>query len=87
MTILKVKSDSDPKLVAGAIAKQFEEGSEQVIIHAIGAAAVNQVVKSIAVARGYVAPKGFNLAEIPGFVPININGEERTGIKFTVIKI
>jgi len=53
-------------------------------LQAIGAGAVNQAIKAVAVARGYVAPNGINLILIPSFVEITINGEERTAIRFKV---
>jgi len=53
-------------------------------LQAIGAGAVNQAIKAVAVARGYVAPNGINLILIPSFVEISINGEDRTAIRFKV---
>ncbi len=58
------------------------EGSVE--IQAVGASAVNQAVKAIAIARGFVAPNGIDLVAIPAFVEIAIDGEERTAIKFVV---
>lgn len=84
--VLKIKADSEPKSVAGAIAKQFEEGVNQVELHAIGAGAVNQLVKSIIIARSYVATSGIDLYTIPAFMSINIDGLDRTAIKFIVSK-
>jgi stage V sporulation protein S len=67
--------------VAGAIAAVLrEKGSVEV--QAVGAGAVNQSIKSIAIARGYVAPNGIDLICIPAFAKIEIDGEERTAIKF-----
>jgi len=59
-----------------------ESGSVEV--QAVGAGAVNQAVKAIAIARGFVAPNGLDLVCIPAFVEIDIEGEERTAIKFLV---
>ena len=53
-------------------------------MQAIGAGAINQAVKAIAIARGYVAPAGMDLVCIPGFIDITIDGEERTAIKFLI---
>jgi stage V sporulation protein S len=53
-------------------------------MQAIGAGAVNQAVKAIAIARGFVAPNGIDLVTIPAFAEIVIDGEERTAIKFIV---
>ena len=56
----------------------------QVEIQAIGAGALNQAIKAIAIARGFVAPSGKNLICIPAFSDILIDGEERTAIKLIV---
>jgi len=85
METLRVSSKSEPKSVAGAIAAILRNG-EDVEINAIGAAAVNQVVKSIAVARGYVAPNGIDCVCIPAFSQIEVDGKEKTSIKFLVQK-
>jgi stage V sporulation protein S len=53
-------------------------------MQAIGAGAINQAVKAIAIARGFMAPSGVDLVCIPAFSDVNIDGEERTAIKFLV---
>ncbi len=83
MEILKVSSKSKPNSVAGALANAFKEKSV-VEIQAIGAGALNQAIKAIAIARGYVAPTGHDLICIPAFSDILIEGEERTAIKLIV---
>ena len=83
MDELKVSSKSDPKSVAGALSAIIRE-KKQVELHAIGAGAVNQTIKAIAISRGYVAPNGFDLIMVPAFADIEINGEERTALKFLV---
>lgn len=85
MEVLKVSSTSQPKAVAGAIAAILRNGNP-VEMQAIGAGAVNQAVKSIAVARGYVAPNGIDLVAIPAFFQLEVNGETKTSIKFIVDK-
>ena len=80
MEVLKVSANSQPKSAAGAIAAVMREGCSGV--QALGAGAVNQAVKAIAIARGYVAPNGIDLICIPAFAKISIDGEERTAIKF-----
>lgn len=85
MEILKVSANSQPKSVAGAIAA-IVRNNEPVEIQTIGAGAVNQAVKSIAVARGYVAPNGIELVTIPAFSELEVEGEMRTSIKFLVEK-
>lgn len=81
--VLKVSAQSKPKSVAGALAAVLrEKGSAEV--QAVGAGAVNQAVKAIAIARGYVAPNGIDLVAVPAFHEIDIEGEERTAIRFIV---
>jgi stage V sporulation protein S len=83
MEVLKVSAHSNPKSVAGALAAVLrEKGSAEV--QAVGAGAVNQAIKAIAVARGFVAPNGIDLVTIPAFAEISIDGEERTAIRFIV---
>lgn len=81
---LKVGSKSNPNSVAGALANIFRESKETVEIHCIGAGALNQSIKSIAIARGFLAPSGINLVCIPAFTDISIDGQERTAIKLIV---
>ncbi len=83
MDVLKVSAKSNPKSVAGALAAVLRErGTAEV--QAVGAGAVNQAIKSVAIARGFVAPNGINLITIPAFTEIFIDGEERTAIRFIV---
>ena len=81
--MLKVSSKSNPNSVAGAIAGIIAEKGK-VELQEIGAGAINQVVKAIAIARGFVAASGVDLVCIPAFSTVNIEGEERTGMKFIV---
>lgn len=69
--------------MAGALAAVMRE-SKMVEIQAIGAGALNQAVKSVAIARGFVAPTGRDLICIPAFTEVEIDGEERTAIKLIV---
>jgi stage V sporulation protein S len=81
--VLKVSAKSNPNSVAGALAGVLRErGSAE--IQAIGAGAINQSVKAIAIARGFVAPSGVDLICIPAFTDVIIDGEERTAIKIIV---
>ena len=83
MEILKVSSKSNPSKVAGAIANVFrQEGSVE--LQTIGAGSLNQAVKAIAIARGFVAPSGKNLVVIPAFSDIIIDDVEKTAIKLIV---
>jgi stage V sporulation protein S len=81
MEILKVSSRSVPNSVAGAIAAVVRE-SGSVEVQAVGAGAANQAVKSIAIARGYLAPAGIDLICIPAFGQVMINDDERTAMRF-----
>lgn len=83
METIKVSSKSDPNKVAGALANIFRE-KEIAEMQAIGAGALNQAIKGIIIARGFVAPSGKNLVCTPAFIDIAIEGEERTGIKLIV---
>lgn len=83
METIKVSSKSNPNSVAGAIANALRE-KEIIEMQAIGAGALNQAIKSIAIARGFVAPSGKDLVCIPAFSDISIDGEERTAIKLIV---
>jgi stage V sporulation protein S len=72
-----------PNSVAGAIAGVVRaEGKVQ--IQTIGAGALNQSIKGIAIARGYIAPTGQELVCIPFFKDIEVNGEIKTAIVLTV---
>ena len=83
MDILKVSSKSSPNSIAGALAGVVrEKGSAE--LQAVGAGAINQAVKAVAIARGFVAPAGVDLICIPAFTDIQINGEEKTALKIIV---
>jgi len=83
METLKVSSKSNPNSVAGALANVMRERGT-VEMQAIGAGALNQAIKAVAIARGFVAPSGKNLICIPAFTDIIIDGEERTAIKLII---
>ncbi len=83
MSLLKVSSKSNPNSVAGAIAGVVrEKGIAE--IQSIGAGALNQAIKAVAIARGFLAPVGIDLVCIPAFSEIIIDGDERTAIKLIV---
>jgi stage V sporulation protein S len=81
--ILRVSSKSSPNSVAGAMAAALRENGVTEA-QAIGAGALNQAVKAIAIARGFVAPSGLDLLFVPAFVDVLIDGEERTAIKLLI---
>lgn len=80
---LKVSSKSSPASVAGAIAGMIKDGV-LVDIQAVGAGAVNQAVKAIAISRGFLSPIGIEVVCVPSFADIMIDGEYRTAIRFSV---
>ena len=80
---LKVSSKSSPASVAGAIAGMVKDGVP-VEMQAVGAGAVNQAVKAIAISRGFLSPVGIEIACIPSFADIIIDGEYRTAIHFAI---
>ena len=81
---LKVSAKSNPSSVAGSIAKNLQEG-KNVEMSAVGAGAVNQMVKAYAIARGFVAPTGKDLILRGGFADIEIDGEKKTSMHMQVI--
>ena len=83
MDVLKVSATSRSAAVAGAIAGVIrDQGRAEV--QAIGAGAVNQATKAVAIARGYLALEGFDIICIPAFANITITDQERTAIKLIV---
>ena len=83
MEILKISSKSNPNSVAGAIAGLVKE-SNKAEMQAIGAGALNQAVKAVAIARGFVASSVVDLVCIRAFAEVEVEGEDRTGIKLIV---
>jgi stage V sporulation protein S len=81
--VLKVSSKSNPNSVAGALAGVVR-GSGQVEIQVVGAGALNQAIKAVAIARGYVASSGLDLTCRPTFADIEIDGEGRTAIRLLI---
>lgn len=84
MDIIKVSSKSVSQKVAGSIANSFREGTTGVEIQTVGAGAVNQAIKAISIARGFVAPLGMNLICTPAFYDVMIDGKEKTAIRLIV---
>ena len=82
--IIKVSATSRTSAVAGAIAGIFRE-RQFVNVQAIGASAVNQAVKALALARDYLAEDGYDVVSIPEFVDVEIDGNVRTAIRLTVM--
>lgn len=83
MEMLKVSSTSNPGATAGAIANGIRERGEAQL-QAIGPRAVNQAVKAVAIARGYLAASGVDLYFIPAFSNVLIEEQEKTAIHFAI---
>ncbi len=83
MDIIKVSGTSRTSAVAGAIAGVIRE-TKRAEVQAIGASAINQAVKAMALARGYLTNDGYDIIVIPEFVDVQIEDKVRTAIKFTV---
>lgn len=80
---LRVSASSNPQSVASAIAHAIYDKHE-VKMRAVGAGAVNQAVKAMAIARGYVAPRGLDLVCKPGFTTIESRDGEISAIVFAI---
>jgi stage V sporulation protein S len=83
MDVIKVSGTSRTSAVAGAIAGVFRE-NKRAEIQAIGAGAVNQAVKAIVLAKGYLAEDGYDVVFSPEFTDVEIEDKVRTAIKITV---
>jgi stage V sporulation protein S len=83
MDIIKVSAHSRSTAVAGAIAGVMRDHNHAEV-QAIGASAVNQAVKAVAIARNYLALDGIQIVCIPEFVEIDIEGQERTAVKLVI---
>lgn len=83
MSIIKVSSESRTSAVAGAIAGVVREHL-RADVQAIGAGAVNQAIKAVAIARGYLQEDGIDVICIPEFTTVDISGKERTALRFVV---
>ncbi len=83
MNMIKVSAKSRPTAVAGAIAGVMR-GSHIAYMQAIGAGAVNQAVKAIAIASGYLTDDEIGIACTPCFTEVSIDGQERTALLFVI---
>lgn len=84
MSVIKVSARSRTAAVAGAIAGVMRD-TQHAEVQAIGAGAVNQAVKAIVIAKGYLAEEGVDVICVPSFVEITIDEQERTAIRFDVL--
>jgi stage V sporulation protein S len=85
MDIIKVAATSRSTAVAGAIAGVMREKG-QVDVQAIGAGAVNQAVKAVTIARGYLELDGIDIVCVPSFVEVMIDDQERTAVRLSIEK-
>jgi len=83
MSVLRIGARSDPNKVAGALAGTVREHG-RAEMQTIGAGALNQAIKAIAIARGFLAPSGIDLLCFPAFVDVEVDGNERTAIRLFV---
>jgi stage V sporulation protein S len=83
MDIIKVSTRSRSTSVAGAIAGVIREYG-RAEVQAIGAGAVNQAIKAVAIARGYLALDGIDVVCVPAFTEVSIDGQERTAVRMVV---
>ncbi len=83
MDVVKISSKSNPNSCAGALAGVVRSMGA-VEVQVVGAGALNQAVKAIAIARGYLAGSGVDLVCVPSFADIEIGGEKRTAIRLLV---
>lgn len=81
--VIKVSAKSRSTAVAGAIAGVMRE-HHYAEVQAIGAGAVNQAVKALAIARGYLSRDEIDIVFTPYFTEVNIDGQERTAVRFAV---
>lgn len=82
-SILKVSAKSNPNSVAGALAAVLRE-RDTAELQAVGAGAINQAIKAVAIARSYLKSTQIDLACVPSFIDVEINGNERTGISLAI---
>ncbi|MBC5815968.1 MAG: stage V sporulation protein S [Candidatus Eremiobacteraeota bacterium] len=84
--ILKVSAKSNPNSVAGALAAVLRE-RENAELQAVGAGAINQAIKAVAIARTYLKASNMELVCVPSFIDVEISGNERTGISLAVRRV
>ncbi len=80
---LKVSAKSNPNAVAGALAAVMRE-RESAEIQAVGAGAINQAIKAVAIARTYLKDSDIDVICIPSFITVAISENERTGISLAI---
>jgi stage V sporulation protein S len=84
MDVIKVSAHSRSTAVAGAIAGVIRDHGHAEV-QAIGASAVNQAIKAVAIARTYLTLDGIEIACLPEFVEVDIEGQERTALRLSIV--
>ena len=84
--VLKVSKNSNPNSVAGMLTVMLKKFDE-VTLSVVGAGSLNQAVKAIIIAKGFVAPSGYTLWSSPSFFEVEFDGEKRTAIKLIVKQV
>lgn len=84
---LKVSASTRPQILAGAIVKFIVQDRKEIEIVAVGAGAVNQATKALIMARRYISSSGVNLAFIPAFADVVIDGKQVTAIKWIPVHL
>lgn len=84
-TIIRVSANSHPSEVGGCIANVYRDHG-RAYVQAIGAGAVNQAVKGLIIARGYLSMEGIDVAFAPAFVTVQIDGCERTAVRLEIVE-
>lgn len=84
--LIKVSSKTSVKQLAGSICHSIRQVGDETVLQVIGASSLNQAVKACAIARGMLAPEGLNFSIIPGFVTLQSNGKEVSGMKL-ILKV
>ncbi|MCH5179655.1 MAG: stage V sporulation protein S [Erysipelotrichales bacterium] len=83
--LIKVSKNSNVNAVAGSIAS-IMRGQNQLIVQTVGAGSLNQAIKALAIARGYLTPSGIELYSYPSFKEVIIDKMTKTAIRLTIVK-
>ena len=82
--VIRVAATSIPQRVAGAIAKTMRE-SRSAEVQAIGAGAVNQMIKAVILACQYVQPDKMQPFCVPSFIEVDVDGRPCTAVHLLVL--
>lgn len=84
MNMMRVASSSDPKKLAGALTAELQNEDGKTALKCIGAGALNQAIKAVAIARGHVVSGGNDIITKPSFADAEVEGNKVTAIKLEV---